>query len=359
MAHGKNRLARLAPTLAGSTTRDTIIAGCGAILGICLTGAISSLASSGSAFLPLIVAPMGASAVLLFAVPSSPLAQPWPVIGGNVLSALVGVAVGQSIGDPLWATGVAVGLAILLMSLTRCLHPPGGAVALMTALAMQRGGAADFFTAFTQVGLNSAVLVGLGWIFHRLTRHSYPHISVATQANVHGAQDAPPHMRGGFRADDIDAVLADLHETFDIGRDDLELLLRQVELRVFSRVEGPPTCIDIMSRDLICMTQDETLDAARALMRARRLRCMPVVNRVGLLVGMIEAADLVGGDALVAAVMKPALVASPEQKVFGLVAPLTTGMAHEVVVIDVDRRVLGLITQTDLLVALARMAAGG
>ncbi|MFG3757464.1 HPP family protein, partial [Klebsiella pneumoniae] len=76
---------------------------------------------------PLLVASIGASAVLLFAVPASPLAQPWPIIGGNSVSALVGIVVARAIGDPLLAAAVAAALAIAVMSLARCLHPPGGA----------------------------------------------------------------------------------------------------------------------------------------------------------------------------------------------------------------------------------------
>ncbi len=83
---------------------------------------------------PLLVAPMGASAVLLFAVPASPLAQPWSIIGGNTISALIGVIVAHFVHEPALATGIAVALAIAAMSFTRCLHPPGGAAALTAVL---------------------------------------------------------------------------------------------------------------------------------------------------------------------------------------------------------------------------------
>ena len=65
----------------------------GAFCGIATTGLVCRLwlgASVGD--LPLLVAPLGASAVLAFALPASPLAEPWSVVGGNVMSALVGVA---------------------------------------------------------------------------------------------------------------------------------------------------------------------------------------------------------------------------------------------------------------------------
>ena len=81
-----------------------------------------------------LIAPLGASAVLVFAVPASPLAQPWSVIGGNTLSALVGIACANWIPDPAWAAAVAVGGAIGLMFAARCLHPPGGAAALLAVL---------------------------------------------------------------------------------------------------------------------------------------------------------------------------------------------------------------------------------
>src|SRR4051794_36407933 len=73
----------------------------GAMIGLFLTGGLSQLAIGGSSNLPWLIAPMGASTVLLFAVPASPLAQPWSVLGGNLVSALVGVACAKAIGVPL------------------------------------------------------------------------------------------------------------------------------------------------------------------------------------------------------------------------------------------------------------------
>ena len=74
------------PILAGATLRERIIACIGATIGIALTGAIGGLVLGNGPHVPLLVAPMGASAVLLFAVPASPLAQPWSIIGGNTTS---------------------------------------------------------------------------------------------------------------------------------------------------------------------------------------------------------------------------------------------------------------------------------
>ena len=85
----------------------------------------------------LMVTSMGATAVLLFAVPQGALSQPWSVIGGHLLSALVGVTCHQWLPDQSWTPALAVGLAVGVMHYMRCIHPPGGA----TALAAVIGGA--------------------------------------------------------------------------------------------------------------------------------------------------------------------------------------------------------------------------
>ena len=103
------------PILAGATWRDRAIGAVGALVCLALTAAVCAYAPLGAG-LPAVVAPLGASAVLVFAVPASPLAQPWPVIGGNTISALVGVAVFHLVPSAPVAAGVAVGAAILVMS---------------------------------------------------------------------------------------------------------------------------------------------------------------------------------------------------------------------------------------------------
>ena len=83
---------------------------------------------------PLLIAPMGASAILLFAVPASPLAQPWPVIGGHMVAALVGVTIAHLVGTPMLAAPLAVALSFGAMTIFRCVHPPSGAIALIRHL---------------------------------------------------------------------------------------------------------------------------------------------------------------------------------------------------------------------------------
>ncbi|MEJ0060557.1 MAG: HPP family protein [Terricaulis sp.] len=217
------------PILAGATVRDRVIACVGAVLGISLTGLVSALALGQGAHLPLIIAPLGASAVLVFAVPASPLAQPWSVIGGNTISAIIGVAVAMLVPDTMLASGLAVGLAIAAMSLTRSLHPPGGAMALTAVIGGHAVAEAGFMFALVPACLNSLLLAGLAWAFHRFSGHSYPHVPAP----------APKQTPTSLHAADIDAALKDLGETFDINREDLGRLLERAEQHAQARAGKP------------------------------------------------------------------------------------------------------------------------
>jgi CBS domain-containing membrane protein len=211
---------------------DRLLGGVGACIGIALTMLVCvALLPVGD--VPQIVAPLGASAVLVFAVRSSPLAQPWPVIGGNTLSAAIGVAAFQLIPDARLAAGVAVGAAILAMSLLRCLHPPGGAAALTAVIGGPGIHAAGYAFALVPVALNSVVLVLVAGLFYRVTRHPYPHHSALPPAAI-----AAERRAAGFHPDDIDAALEDMHESFDIARDDLHALLARAERHAQRRQHG-------------------------------------------------------------------------------------------------------------------------
>lgn len=217
------------PRLAGARLPDRLAACLGALLGIALTAIICAALPIPHGDLPLIVAPLGASAVLMFAVPASPMAQPWAVIGGNMVSALVGVAVVKGLSPGPLAAGVAVGGAILAMSALRCLHPPGGAAALTAVIGGPAVTHAGFAFALVPVALNAALLVALALVFHRFSHHSYPHRASALPST-------PVQDEAMFDMDDIDRALEDLGETFDVAREDLDMLFRRVEYHAERRL---------------------------------------------------------------------------------------------------------------------------
>ena len=224
--------------------------GLGALLGLLVTGVVARAAVGGGPWTsPLLVAPIGASAVLVFAVPASPLAQPRSAVCGNVLSALVGIACAHLFPDPLIAAPLAVAMAIMLMSLTGCLHPPGGAVALICGLGGPEVARTGWMFALSPVGLDTLLLVGAGMAYHRLMGRSYPHRAPVAPPSPHGTVDLPPSARAGFTAGDLDAALARYGELRDVSRDDLDALFRQVALQAHQRLHAQILCGDIMSAE--------------------------------------------------------------------------------------------------------------
>ena len=164
-------LQALQPGPAPAPARDVARFAIGAAVGIGLTALLMRWLAVPLDLRTWLVAPLGASAVLVFALPASPLAQPWAVVLGNTLSALVGVLCVTLVPDTALAAGLAVGLAIALMCLCRCLHPPGGAVALLAVI----GQVTQWQFALLPVGLDALLLVGVGMLWHPLGGRSYPH----------------------------------------------------------------------------------------------------------------------------------------------------------------------------------------
>ncbi|MDB5619908.1 HPP family protein [Tardiphaga sp.] len=351
----KRRFRLFVPILAGARLGERMVACVGALLGIALTALICRYVLGQSPSLPLVVAPLGASAVLLFAVPSSPLAQPWPIIGGNTISALIGVIVARTVPDQILAIGFGVSLAIAAMSFARCLHPPGGAAALTAIIGGPAITGSGFVFPFVPVGLNSVLLVGLGLLFHRLARRAYPHAPSPAPANLHQTSDVPPELRVGFRMADIDKALEALHETYDISADDLEKLLRQVELQAMLRSHGSVRCGDVMSRDVVTIGLRDDVRLARSRLLNHNVRTLPVVGEQGQLVGTIGLREIVDATGDVGARLSPAATASIGMPAFALIPTLTDGKTHAVIIIDRHRMIQGLVTQTDLLGAIAKL----
>lgn len=338
------------PILPGATARGRAVACLGAVVGVVLSGLIGSLVHGQGWTSPWIVAPIGASAVLLFAVPASPMAQPWPIFAGNSLSALVGFAVGQALGHGTLACGLAVGLAIAVMSVTRSLHPPGGAAALTGALGGSLVDSAGWWFPVAPVALDALVLVAVGWLFHRFSGHPYPHPKALESAT----RDPLPSKRVGVRDEDLDAVLAGIGETFDIEREDLRLLLAQLETQILAR-RSDLTCGEIMSRDVITVRGDAEPSVARRLLLDSGVRLLPVLDDSGAPIGGVGLRELAGDGDVLADLMTPPLTASPSQPAVTLTGALTDGRRHAAMVVDPEsKKLLGLVTQADLLAALTR-----
>jgi CBS domain-containing membrane protein len=349
----------------GGNARERIRVAVGAMLGIFIAALLSRWLGSAQAGAWL-MAPLGASAVLVFALPASPLAQPWPVLVGNTLSAVVGIVCATWIEDTVLAATVAVGVAMLLMFVTRSLHPPGGAVALFAVLS----GSHSLWFALFPVATNTLLLLLVGVVYNRLTGKRYPHVTVTVASPV----------ATRFTAADLDAALAHYNQVVDISRDDLAELLGYAEAQAYQRRLGDLRCADIMTRKVITADYAMLLEQAWQLMRHHHIKALPVVDRSQRLLGIVTTADFmkhaqvdaVGTaagrlqkllqptplthtnkpEAVGQIMTRKVRVASVDRPLVDLLPLLAEGGYHHIPIIEGDNVLVGIITQTDLIRAL-------
>lgn len=373
--HWRTWLRSFAPATVVVDAKERWRAIAGAALGV-LFAALTSRALSasfpvGAAWL---VAPLGASAVLVFAAPASPLAQPWAVLGGNTASAMVGLLCALWIPDVALAGAIAVAAAIAVMFALRCLHPPGGAMALLAVLVHASHG----HFAWEVAVLNSALLVLAGVVYNTATGRRYPHMQMTTRQS-----SVTPGVR--FESRDLDAVLARYNQVLDVSRDDLEALFHDAELEGYRRRTGAIRCRDVMSKNLISVSFGSTLQDAWKLLRQHGIKALPVVDRSQRIVGIVTLADFMRyakvdqPDSMLVklrAFIKPdGLVQSSKPEVVGQIMTRQVRVVshdrnitellplfaedghHHIPIIDDDQRLVGMMTQSDFVRALCQVNA--
>lgn len=340
----------------------------GALLGIVITAVLCRLCAD-SPTASWLIAPLGASAVLVFAVPASPLAQPWSVVGGNTVSALMGVLCVQLIDDPALAAGVAVAAALISMFALRCLHPPGGAAALLAVLT--HASSLDFV--LFPVAVNSVFLVLVGIAYNSATGRRYPHGQLL---------ERPVARTSRFTSADLDEVLKRYNQVLDVSRDELEDILHMAEMNAMERRMSELRCEDIMTRDVLTVEYGTDLQEAWALMRRHRVKALPVVDRQRRIIGIISLADFMRHadvdrsdgmrerlqllikrsgtthtskpEAVGQIMSSKVRVVSANRSVGELMPIFTEHGHHHIPVICDDNRLVGIITQSDFVRALYR-----
>ncbi|MFO6419995.1 HPP family protein [Hylemonella sp. W303a] len=350
------------PTQPRVSGRELTLSVVGAALGLLGSAALSHLILG--QVNPWFIAPMGASTVLLFAAPASPLAQPWPMLAGNLVSAVVGVACMHAFGHGVLAAGLAGAGAIAAMFALRCLHPPGGAVALTAVLGGPAIAELSWRYVLWPAGLNSLLLLALALLYSTVARRPYPH---RPAPHPHGTTDPLPSARLGFNRADLDAALASQGHLLDITRDDLEQVLVRAQLQASRRQFGDLLCEDIMSRDVVAARPRDGVDAAWAQLITHKVKALPVVRDDGTLAGIVSLHDFFlaqsAPDPRKLPVMNTARhvqdimtrrvrVARPAQPLVELVELFSDGGLHHLPVVDEALRVVGMITQSDVVAAL-------
>ena len=266
----------------------------GSIVGMGLATALVWLAHAGTWDLPLrLFCATGCHgrAPALFAVPTSPLAQPWSCVVGNTVSALWALFVLQWC-PPQLAPALAVGGAIGCMLLTRSLHPPGGAMALLTVLNAKASLAAGWMLPFLPVGALTLGLVLAATALHRATGRRYPH-HADTAPKAAPADAAHRHAsRLGLSHADLEVLLLRFGQENNLEADDLAELLAAAEETAIEHRLGGVRCAQLMTRDPVSCSLDDDVHAVAARFRAHPAKSLPVLNADGGLAGTVSRAEL-------------------------------------------------------------------
>ena len=268
--------------------KDKLISVASCFTVILLTAWITQQISPGTAN-PILVASMGASAVILFIIPNSPLAQPWPLVGGQLVSATIGLVCAHLLTNPVFASACAVGGSVLAMLLLRCLHPPGAATALTPVMAGGAITSLGYGFVLMPVGFNVAIMLMTAVIINRwILQGEYPIIPHKTDDKKH--QHGTPiqdSQRTGISEQDLEQALDNMNLFMDVSKGDLSRLLTDAQLHSFKRYRGAISCADIMVTPILAVEYGTAVDEAWRIMHSEKLKAMPVIDRARRVIGII------------------------------------------------------------------------
>jgi CBS domain-containing membrane protein len=330
---------------------------------------------------PMIVASMGASAIILFFIPGSPLAQPWPIIGGQLVSAVVGMYCALNITEPSTAAASAVGGSILMMLLMRCLHPPAAATSLTPIMAGTSITSLGYSFVIVPVAINVVIMLTLAIIINRWVMGvDYPSpLPVKKKSNQQNAVAAPIHQVG-FSEQDLALALSNSDVFIDMTHAELSHLLTQVEKYAFKRLKGQILCADLMVKEVITVEYGTDVEEAWKIMQQHKLKAIPVIDKVNRVIGIITWNDffkfinLSSYDSLqdkfrafirrtpevntnkpesIGHIMTKSVTTLPEDTHIVELVPLmsTTGL-RQIPIINEERRLVGMVYQSHLIAAL-------
>lgn len=352
MAGLTDLLRGLGPAMPHPKSIESLRAGLGATLGLFLTALVLWALQGGTADIlthPLLIAPFGASTYLIFAVPNSPLAQPWSAVIGNTVSALAAIAI-LHIGLPsTLAAPLAVGVAVLAMASCRAMHPPGGAVALATVLGATPDQLPDLGFALVPVAAGTVSLVLLGVLWNRATGRVYPFRQPAAPVPL-------PDRNASLSADLLARTLANLHLDANLGTEDLARLIEAAESEALTTRLGPITAEQLMTRGTITVGLQTPLPALAELFRQHGFKSLPVLTANNSFAGLVPQTALVGvsdasltAENLLAAGSVTVTQSTPLADLIRLIAIVK----QPVLPVVSGQTLRGLITRSDLIAVLS------
>lgn len=366
------------PPLTATARRQSAL---GALLGLLMAGLLLLAFPAGGLTL---VAPMGATAIILFALPHSPLAQPWSVLGGYLVASTSALLATAVIHNFLVAAVLAVGAAAWLMLRLRCVHPPGGALALFIVAE----GSRPLHAALQLTGVmlaNVLALLFAAWAVNNLLlNRRYPQCRPEPPVSLHHTADPTPTERAGLSHEDLEQAIQAVGTFVDIQESELVRIYNLAVDNAFER-HMAVTCGDVMARDTVSVVFGTELEEAWKLLRRHKIKALPVVDNFRRVVGIVTVADFLrqlddttaAGLAVklqgllrrtpgpnsekaevVGQIMSPSVyTARIDTPVAELVHQLSDRGLHHIPVVDRERKLVGMVSQSDLIAALYRKVA--
>lgn len=352
--------------------REALRATCGAFFAICLVMLLSQLIFDQPTSKALLAA-LGASSVLAFLTPATPLAHPWSLISGNLLAALLAISASLWIDHDLVRLGATLASCMLCLLALRCLHPPSCALALAIALnesLTQQWG----YALLVPVALNSLALLVIALLYNNLTGQRYPRLPLPTVTNRHLTDDLPSWQRTQLQEQDLQQALHRFGRYVDVRIEDLVELLQLTEQQAFTRMSSNLTAASIMSRDVVTGSPQMSIEFAWAMLAKHKLEALPIVDAERKLVGIVTLVDFLNQKSfarmprrrwnltrgsrrrpLERIMTSPVVSATEETSILELVLLLSKHSLHHLPVVDDTQQCIGIISQTDLINALYRL----
>ncbi|HRQ48013.1 MAG TPA: HPP family protein [Rhodocyclaceae bacterium] len=360
-------LAYVFPEQTPLSVRERIVSALAAFVSLALVAWLSSLFVL-EGHRPLVVASMGASAMLLFGLTHSPLSQPWAFVGGHLIAAVVGVACAQQIPYPEIAIALSVAITMLATFSLRCVHPPAGATAVTAVVGGYEIQSMGFGYVSSLVGLNVLFLLLVALAVNTLLpgrRYPAAHLRPETVADD-GTEtpDRPEH-------EDIMAALRSLDTFIDVSEEDLENIYALASLNRQKRRLGSIVCRDIMTRNVASVVAATSMAHTWEVLRKRGIRGVPVLDAARRVVGVVAISDFLKSTdwdwnrrgrlrCFLASARKgpmragdimstPAITLCEEAHVTELFALFSDNGINHVPIVDAAGKLAGIVTRLDLL----------
>lgn len=345
---------------------EKLIAGCLAFMSIVVLWSLKE--AYPASFSNILLASMGATAVLLFATPHSTLVQPYAILGGHVVSALIGVAAQRFVPAP-YAAAVAVGLAITLMHLLHCLHPPGGATALYAVTGGPEIWDLGFGYVLTPVAVNAGLMLLMGLILNNLRAPGklYPVVPLPAAITSSGVTKDIPRVT----PDDIKEAVTESGTYIDVTEEDLLTLYQAAESNLFKRLLSSRSVDSLSFGQTTTLSKNAPMVDVLEALAVSETGCVVILAPDRQVEGIITGVDISralsqqagpkgnpisreGDPKSCVIATAEDLMTRPVQTIFKtdrmdtVAALLATGDIHHVPVVDESHRFLGVITHTDI-----------